>query len=78
MMVLKPLTPAETEVADLRGKGWDCPRIADWLGISPGTVRSHIKNASMKLSNPDNLDPMDQVMLWAAHRAWLISRQTAA
>lgn len=43
------LTPRELEVVRLLSQGCTYGRIADRLGISEGTVTSHIKNAYRKL-----------------------------
>jgi DNA-binding CsgD family transcriptional regulator len=43
------LTPREMEVVRLLSQGCTYGRIADRLGISEGTVTSHIKNAYRKL-----------------------------
>jgi RNA polymerase sigma factor (sigma-70 family) len=43
------LTPRERQVVRLLAQGCTYGRIADQLGISEGTVTSHIKNAYRKL-----------------------------
>ena len=43
------LTPRELEVVRLLSQGCTYGRIADRLGISEGTVTSHIKNVYRKL-----------------------------
>ncbi len=43
------LTPRELEVVQLLARGCTYARIADRLGISEGTVTSHIKNLYRKL-----------------------------
>jgi len=72
------LTRAEIEVGECRGKGWDCPRIAEWLGIQPSTVQWHVENIAAKLDNPDDLKPMDLVLFYFAHKAWVASHKDAA
>ncbi|MEM9188150.1 MAG: response regulator transcription factor [Myxococcota bacterium] len=43
------LTPRETEVLTLLGKGLTYPRVAEVLGIGLGTVQSHVKRIYDKL-----------------------------
>jgi transcriptional regulator len=64
-------TETELEVGEYRGKGWKCPRIAEWLGISPATVQAHINRAALKIPDMEDIEPMDRVLIYFAHRAWL-------
>ncbi len=45
------LSPREQEVLHLLVQGYDTPGLADRLGISPHTVRDHLKNVFRKTSN---------------------------
>ena len=45
------LSPREQEVLQLLVQGYDTPGLADRLGISPHTVRDHLKNVFRKTSN---------------------------
>ena len=51
-----PLSRRELEVLRLIGRGWDTPRIAEYLGISRHTVSNHIRNLRNKLNVPTKLD----------------------
>lgn len=68
----RPLTIVEQEIAALAGRGWGIERIAEHKGLNPNTVSSTIQRIALKLQNPDGLKPLTLVMLWAAHRAWLL------
>jgi len=66
-----PFTPTELEVGECRGKGWKCPRIAEWLGMSPATVQAHINRMALKIPDMEDIDPQDRVLIFFAHRGWL-------
>jgi DNA-binding CsgD family transcriptional regulator len=55
------LTPREMEILQMVTAGYSNARIADQLGISPLTVKSHIYNACKKIKAPGRL----QAALWA-------------
>lgn len=71
-------TATELEVGECRGKGWKCPRIAEWLGMAPATVQSHINRMALKIPNDDDLEPMELVLIYFAHREWLKRHKSAA
>ena len=48
-----PLTPREREVLQLVAAGNSAPEIADLLFVSPGTIKTHLKNAYDKLGARD-------------------------
>lgn len=50
------LTNREVEVLRLVAQGWDTPRIARDLNISPHTVLNHIRHFRRKLGAPTKLD----------------------
>ena len=50
------LTSRELEVLRLVAMGWDTPRIAHELNISPHTVLNHIRHFRRKLDAPTKLD----------------------
>lgn len=50
------LTPREVEVLRLVSQGWVIQRIAEELGISPHTVRNHIRNLRQRLNAKTKLD----------------------
>ena len=50
------LTRRELEVLRLVSVGWDTPRIAEELNISPHTVLNHIRHFRRKLDAPTKLD----------------------
>ena len=50
------LTSREVEVLRLVSGGWDTPRIANELNISPHTVLNHIRHFRRKLDAPTKLD----------------------
>ena len=50
------LTTRELEVLRLVSMGWDTPRIANDLNISPHTVLNHIRHFRRKLDAPTKLD----------------------
>lgn len=50
------LTKREMEVLRLVSAGWDTPRIANELNISPHTVLNHIRHFRRKLDAPTKLD----------------------
>ncbi len=50
------LTKREMEVLRLVSAGWDTPRIANDLNISPHTVLNHIRHFRRKLGAPTKLD----------------------
>ena len=66
-------TATELEVGECRGKGWTCPRIAEWLGMAPSTVQGHVNRMALKIRDMDDIQPMDRVLIFFAHRAWLKS-----
>lgn len=68
--LVQPLTPREKEIAALMGKGWDCKRIANALGIKPPTVRRFVEQIAAKLTNPEEIRPSPLVALWAARQNW--------
>lgn len=43
------ITVAQIEVAECLAKGWTYSRTAEWLGIEPATVRSHVAHAVQRL-----------------------------
>lgn len=49
------LTRSHLEVAACLAKGWSYRRTADWLGIEPATVRSHVAHACDRL--PCDFEP---------------------
>ena len=51
-----PLSRRELEVLRLVALGWQTPRIAVQLGISPHTVRNHVRNLRNKLKASTKLD----------------------
>ena len=53
---LQRLTKREMEVLRLVSAGWDTPRIAYELRISPHTVLNHIRHFRRKLDAPTKLD----------------------
>lgn len=53
---LSRLSPREREVLYLLSKGWDNPRIAAALFISPNTVRTHLQNILEKLQMHSKLE----------------------
>ena len=50
------ISPRELEILRLVAMGWETPRIAEVLGISPHTVRNHIRNFRQKLNATNKLD----------------------
>ena len=50
------LSPRELEVLRLVSLGWSTPRIASDLGISPHTVRNHIRHFRHKLNATTKLE----------------------
>lgn len=68
--LLRPLTPREREIATLLGRGWDCKRIADALGVRPPTVRRFVEQIADKLTNPDAIRPSPLVTIWASRQQW--------
>ena len=50
------LTRRELEVLRLVSRGWETPRIANELNISPHTVLNHIRHFRRKLDAPTKLD----------------------
>jgi DNA-binding CsgD family transcriptional regulator len=68
----KPLTVVEMEIAELAGQGYGIERIAVMRNLNPNSVSSTIQRIALKLPNPDELKPLTLVMLWAAHRRWLM------
>lgn len=72
------LTPAEDQVARLVAHGYDYPRIAITLAVSPRTIAVHVHRIAAKLPNPDGLKPYTLVLLWAAHQRWLTEREASA
>ena len=50
------ISPRELEVLRLVALGWDSPRIAVELGISPHTVRNHVRNFRNKLNAATKLE----------------------
>jgi DNA-binding NarL/FixJ family response regulator len=67
----RPLTDMEQVVAEALPRLGTYERVAEELGSAPSTVRVHVRNISGKLPNPDELEPLIHVILWAAHDAWL-------
>ncbi len=61
---LDALTPREREVLSLLTEGMSNQRIADELGVSIGTVKTHICNVLSKLHMADRL----QAAVWATRR----------
>jgi len=55
------LTAREMEILQMVTAGYSNARIADQLGISPLTVKSHFYNARKKIKAPGRL----QAALWA-------------
>jgi DNA-binding CsgD family transcriptional regulator len=55
------LTTREAEILQMVTAGYSNARIADELGISPLTVKSHIYNACKKIKAPGRL----QAALWS-------------
>lgn len=53
---VQKLTRRELEVLRLVSQGWKVPRIAEELGISPHTVRNHIRNLRQRLNAKTKLD----------------------
>jgi DNA-binding NarL/FixJ family response regulator len=45
----RPLSPAEQRVAGLVAEGLSNPQIAERLFLSPGTVKTHVSHALVKL-----------------------------
>ncbi|MES2490954.1 MAG: LuxR C-terminal-related transcriptional regulator [Pseudomonadota bacterium] len=52
------LTPRETEILELQGKGLSLKGAARGLGISPGTVKWHVKNIYWKLGASSREDAL--------------------
>ena len=50
------LSPRELEVLHRMARGWETSRIAGELGISPHTVRNHIRNLRTKLKATTKLE----------------------
>jgi DNA-binding NarL/FixJ family response regulator len=72
------LTLTEDKVARLLAYGHDYKVIAAKLGMAEKTVSVHVVHIAQKLPNPDNLKAHTLVLLWAAHRRWLLERESAA
>lgn len=72
------LTPTEERVSICVGHGMDYDTISARLGMEPETARVHVCNIAAKLENPDHLKPYILVLLWAAHRRWLMERESEA
>jgi DNA-binding NarL/FixJ family response regulator len=47
------LTSREWEILELLGQGWSTAKIAEWLVISPSSVRVHIASLVRKLGVPN-------------------------
>jgi DNA-binding NarL/FixJ family response regulator len=52
------LTPRETEILELQGRGLSIKGIARELGISAGTVKWHVRNVYWKLSASSREDAL--------------------
>ena len=53
---VRKLTRREMEVLRLVSLGWEVPRIAEELAISPHTVRNHIRNLRLRLNAKTKLE----------------------
>ncbi|WP_161554155.1 response regulator transcription factor [Stenotrophobium rhamnosiphilum] len=58
------LTPRETEILELQGKGFSLKGAARGLGISPGTVKWHVKNIYWKLGASSREDALSKAREW--------------
>lgn len=62
--VSKPaLTPRQTEIAELIGKGKSTREIADITGLSTHTVEHHVRVAAANL--PGNTNPRHKLLMWS-------------
>jgi DNA-binding CsgD family transcriptional regulator len=57
------LTPAESRVAELIGRGLSCARVAETLGLTQSTVQAYIVSIARKIPNPDRLMARSLVMV---------------
>ena len=64
------LTTREAEIAALVGRGYDCERVAEVLGIAPAWCRNCLSIIAGKITNPNEIKPLPLVMLWAARQSW--------
>jgi len=55
-LLLRQLTPRESDILAAIGSGASTPQMAEQLGISPDTVRSHVKNVLAKLQVHSRLE----------------------
>jgi DNA-binding NarL/FixJ family response regulator len=62
--LIRPLSPRQTEVAELVAKGWKYGAIADELGISTETVRGYVKAIVRLLPPSDGNLTARQVVQW--------------
>lgn len=67
----RPLTDMQQVVAEAIGRHGSYVRVSKELGIAVATVRVHVRTIAGLLPNPDELEPLVHVTLWAAHEAWL-------
>lgn len=61
-------TSAESEVIEGIANGWHSDRIAEWLGILPGTVRVIVSHIAHKLPEHGGLQGYAKVLYWLSAR----------
>lgn len=64
----KPLTDAESRVANLIARGWSYKAIGARLNATPRTIEHHVQEIASKLPD-DDLAPKERVLIWALCRA---------
>ena len=56
LLTTSTLTPRESQIVDLFGRGHRCTEIAELLALSPKTISAHKANAMRKLGTRSNAD----------------------
>lgn len=64
----RKLTPTQSRVALLIGRGLTYVQAAAALGVASSTVKAHVQAIALKLDNPDSLSPKSLVSLWAVQQ----------
>jgi DNA-binding NarL/FixJ family response regulator len=66
----RALTDRQWQIVDGIRRGLSYEEIGVELGLSPYTVRNHVKAIAPKFNNPDELEPRLVIALWARHEQW--------
>lgn len=61
-----PLSPRERQVLVLLASGYSRPEIAEELGVTAHTVKSHLKRAYLKLGARNQIEAINAFVEWEA------------